>query len=178
MNKFYTEEIMPTPLGLPALFSGNVEGKNKDREIKIYFLTDFLSYQKELQAPHQFFSMKAQDLFLKMMTAMNLTSNQYQLGGINSCAPDCQKCQKNWQEEVVESAPQFLVTLGPSSTFLVLEETLSQVRGKVFNKTIKSSSGELLTKVISLLHPEFLLINPSMKRTAWLDMQLIMKSLN
>jgi uracil-DNA glycosylase family 4 len=66
-----------------------------------------------------------------------------------------------------------VVTLGAFASNLLLEgqERLSKIHGNFFPR---SFSDNFHTQIVPLFHPNFLLINPSMKKSAWMDMQKIM----
>ena len=84
---------------------------------------------------------------------------------------------KRFIEEVELFKPQFVISLGAVPTNLLLQkrERLSQVHGKFFPKGFKLSNGVTHNVLICpIFHPEFLLINPNMKRTAWMDLQKVM----
>ncbi len=163
VNNFFTEEIMPRSNGI-------ADRKQEDSisPLKILFLTDNSSYQNVLQSSEDFFSTEANCLFLKMIQAMGLSQNDYSVALINS--------SKDWKSLLVNSCPQIVALLGASTTLAILEgEKLSKVRGQIIPKTFYVQDKTHQTKVVSLFHPDFLLINPAMKRTAWIDLQLIMK---
>ena len=84
---------------------------------------------------------------------------------------------KLFLEEVELFKPQFVISLGAVPTNLLLQkrERLSQVHGKFFPRGFKLSSGMTHNVLICpIFHPEFLLINPNMKRTAWMDLKKVM----
>lgn len=77
--------------------------------------------------------------------------------------------------------PKFIVTLGAKATndLLGKKERLSKVHGKFFPREIKFKEGDVLAyEMMPLFHPDFLHINPNMKRSAWLDLQALQKKLN
>ena len=80
-------------------------------------------------------------------------------------------------KEIELFKPQFVIPLGAVPTNLLLEkrERLSQVHGKFFPRGFKLSNGTTHNVLVCpIFHPEFLLINPNMKRTAWMDLQKVM----
>jgi len=77
--------------------------------------------------------------------------------------------------------PKIIMTLGAMATNEILDkkERLTKVHGKLFPKTWKFKDNELVeTQIFPLFHPQFLVINPNMKRTAWLDLQKCMEFLS
>ena len=84
---------------------------------------------------------------------------------------------KSFLEEVELFKPKFVISLGAVPTNLLLQkrERLSQVHGKFFPRGFKLPNGKTHNVLICpIFHPEFLLINPNMKRTAWMDLQKVM----
>ena len=84
---------------------------------------------------------------------------------------------KLFLEEVELFKPEVVISLGAVSTNLLLQkrERLSQVHGKFFPRGFKLSNGMTHNVLICpIFHPEFLLINPNMKRAAWMDLQKVM----
>ena len=74
--------------------------------------------------------------------------------------------------------PSLVITLGSQAINAILASRmrLSDIHGKFYDlivtgKDAKSHSALLMP----LFHPEFLFMNPSMKGTAWIDMQEAMK---
>lgn len=87
-----------------------------------------------------------------------------------------------WSERIAAHLylmrPKVLVCLGAQATNLITrkKERLSQVHGKfVTLKFIFSDELDFSVQLFPIFHPEFLIINPNMKRTAWIDLQKIME---
>lgn len=136
--------------------------------VKVLFLVDNSSYRNLLKDDHELFTTEANSLFLKMIQAMNLGEKDYAVVSINP--------EDRWETLAIWARAKVLAPLGASATSLVLAgEKLSKVRGQIIPKTISSAEKTHLFKIVPLFHPDFLLINPAMKRTSWIDLQLIMK---
>lgn len=87
-----------------------------------------------------------------------------------------------WSERIAAHLyllkPQVLVSLGAQATNLISrkKERLTQVHGKfVTLKFLFSDEKSVSVQLFPIFHPEFLIINPNMKRTAWIDLQKIME---
>lgn len=73
--------------------------------------------------------------------------------------------------------PKLLLALGATATNMLLlrRERLSQIHGQIFTNELKFSDGhELNCFFMPIYHPDFLLINPNMKRATWEDMKQAM----
>jgi len=119
------------------------------------------------------FPFKTAELFSRMLAAMKLEDKEVliyptQLG------------QKDLSQEVMQVAgfyrPEIIVTLGATPTHKILkgQERLSQVHGEFFNRKIENIGTFI---VVPLFHPSIIETNQNMKKTAWSDMQKIMKQL-
>ena len=163
----------------------------KKEGVDILFLG---SYPKEdAQSPRCSFNKVERELLEKMAGAMSLKngfaiSRSLKLpveGKSNDLFEVVEKeeveNQEDWLklflEEIESFKPQFVISLGAVPTNLLLQkrERLSQVHGKFFPRGFKLSNGMTHNVLVCpIFHPEFLLINPNMKRTAWMDLQKVM----
>jgi DNA polymerase len=121
---------------------------------------------------------ESRDLLLKMILAMKLTPDEYSIKEIGGTISDFDLEEKKSllceiDAQLSQLSPQVVVTLGAQMTNLLLgnEERLSIIHGKFFPRLI---GDHFHTQIVPLFHPGLLLINPGMKRTAWMDMQRIM----
>jgi hypothetical protein len=155
---------------------------NQAKQPKVYFLVDKLSLEPLYHAPHPgfddlrfFFSEETSVLFSKMIHAMKLSSQDYAIGPINFLQAD----GMDYRFELAMLRPQMVMTLGATSTndLLNMLERLNNIHGKFFARKILSSEQPHEFLVMPLFNPEFLRINPSMKKTAWEDMQKAMKKI-
>lgn len=71
--------------------------------------------------------------------------------------------------------PEVIITLGAKATTAVLKtkDRLAQIHGQFFARN--TSVGEV--QVVPLFHPNIIETNQNMKKTAWIDMQKVMKYL-
>lgn len=157
-----------------------LENKSPDK-IRVMFVTEnFRSFEEispelkegfinELIAG---FPLKTAELFERMITAMKLTSEEVVLYPVEGV--------EDLSEEVMTIAaylkPEVIVTLGAKATQNILKgnDRLSVVHGQFFKRNI---DGVGSFQVVPLFHPSIIETNQNMKKTAWADMQKIMKFL-
>ncbi len=116
------------------------------------------------------------DLLGKMIQAMKINPNDYircpfensdQLSGEF----------KNIMGILFAFKPSLIIALGAVSTNILLgkKERLSRVHGKIFKRKIQFENNvEMTVQIMPLFHPDYLNINPNMKRAAWTDLQKAM----
>lgn len=120
------------------------------------------------------FPLQTAELFERMIKAMNLTSEEViilPLIGLDDkdCSSDVFKVAERFRPEVV-------ITLGSSATTGILKSSdrLSLIHGQFFSR---KHSDQSTFQVVPLFHPSIIETNQNMKKTAWSDMQKIMKYL-
>jgi len=107
----------------------------------------------------------------KMAHAMKLTEDEFKL--LEYPLEEGQKKLKGEIKELVKTLkPKVIITFGAAMTNFILDkqERLSKVHGKFFPKIYEGHQ----TQVVPVFHPGFLIINPNMKRSAWMDLQKVM----
>lgn len=120
------------------------------------------------------FPVKTAELFERMIMAMKLDPSEviiYPVEGTD---------ESDYSLEVMEIAsyfkPEVIITLGAKATQKILKsnDRLSLVHGQFFTR----KAGEKGTfQIVPLFHPSIIETNQNMKKTAWADMQKIMKHL-
>ena len=178
-----------------SLQSETLNKLNHSNGIKVLFVNDVLLDDEEqvdeqifdANASHTFvpqlktaFSLEVSELFARMIQAMQLSHSDFLISGT--------KIKKQSQEinflsqlynEILYFRPQIVITLGAIATQTLLDsrDRLAKVHGQIFHKKINGINDQefLDIKIMPLFHPELLLINPNMKKTAWIDMQKAMK---
>jgi uracil-DNA glycosylase family 4 len=89
-------------------------------------------------------------------------------GSNRPSASECQSCKPYWQKELELVRPGVIVTLGPDAYRLVTgdETPFEQIRGHAidFEKGVR---------LFPIYHPQYLLRNPSLKKTTFFDLQNI-----
>lgn len=120
------------------------------------------------------FPLKTAELFERMIAAMKLDSSEVIIFPIEGT--DEEDFSSNVMEIAAFYKPEMIVTLGAKATSKILKsaDRLSMVHGQFFNRRM-GESGEF--QVVPLFHPSIIETNQNMKKTAWADMQKIMKHL-
>ena len=119
------------------------------------------------------FPFKTAELFSRMLSAMKLEDEEVIIYPTMLNEADI-------SAEVMKIAgfyrPEIIVTLGANATHKILkgQERLAQVHGQFFNRKIEDIGNFI---VVPLFHPSIIETNQNMKKTAWADMQKIMKQL-
>lgn len=120
------------------------------------------------------FPLKTAELFERMILAMKLTPSEVIIFPVEGLD------EKDYSLEVMEVAafyrPEVVITLGAKATQRILKsnDRLSMIHGQFFSRKL----GELgSVQVVPLFHPSIIETNLNMKKTAWNDMQKIMKHL-
>lgn len=120
------------------------------------------------------------NLLGKMISAMKLAPEHFCRAFITK---DSDVSHEEWLGLLKQIPPHkeelIVVTLGALATNTVLQkkERLSRIHGKEFVINVSGSSRDQNLRVFPVFHPDILQINPNMKRSAWLDLQKVMKVL-
>jgi uracil-DNA glycosylase family 4 len=126
------------------------------------------------------FDLQASELFAKMIKAMKLEHWNFVISGTKV---KTEQDEKDYMpclfEEIAYFKPQMVITLGAVATQTLLKnkDRLAKIHGSILHKSIAIDDEIHSFQLMPLFHPELLLINPNMKKTAWLDMQKAMKEL-
>lgn len=116
---------------------------------------------------------KTAELFERMIVAMKLAPDEVLIYPIEHQGKDL-------SSEVMSIAatfkPEVMITLGALATNKVLKgnDRLTLIHGQFFTRSV-ARSGDF--QVVPLFHPSIIETNQNMKKTAWSDMQKIMKFL-
>lgn len=120
------------------------------------------------------FPVKTAELFERMISAMKLDPSEVIIFPVEGSD------EADYSDDVMTVAghfkPEVIITLGAKATNKILKsnDRLAQVHGQFFARKI----GDLGTfQVVPLFHPSIIETNQNMKKTAWADMQKIMKHL-
>lgn len=129
------------------------------------------------------FSGDGEDLLGKMIGAMKLSGSEFGRFPMDEALDDVSNLAQNLEEPsaatqlllnaIVLKRPKVVVSLGATVTNILLgkREKLSTIHGQFYEKRI----GDCVYSLMPLFHPDFLNINPNMKRTAWIDLQKVME---
>ncbi len=127
------------------------------------------------ERPKDFQDDSENDVLSRMIKAMNLSTGDFARIYIET---DNNDFQSLIFKDLRQLAPSVLVCLGAAATRLALMERkrLSQVHGEVFKRSfIFPNQDQVNIQIMPVFHPDFLVINPNMKRSAWIDLQKVMK---
>ncbi len=119
------------------------------------------------------FPLKTAEFFSRMIAAMKLVESEIII--YPTALGD-----KDLTNEALSVAafyrPEVILTLGanPSHKILKIQDRLSQIHGQFFHRKLSDETNFL---VVPLFHPSIIETNQNMKKTAWMDMQKIMKQL-
>ncbi|MGE3611539.1 MAG: uracil-DNA glycosylase family protein [Bacteriovoracaceae bacterium] len=119
------------------------------------------------------FPLKTAELFERMILAMKLKPSEV-------CLYPVETDDRDLSTEVMKIAaflrPQIIVTLGARATQKILkgQDRLTVIHGQFFNRKIDDVGN---FQIVPLFHPSIIETNQNMKKTAWSDMQKIMKHL-
>lgn len=151
------------------------------RELSVLFVGDYPKWE-EIRERNIFAGARG-ELLQKIIKAMQLQDHQYALTLAAKCPEPKNSdrnremskiCQANLVKEIVYLRPKIVVALGALATESLLEKKhrLSEVHGQFFQKIFKLE-GETPhnCQIVPIFHPDYLLINPKMKKNAWLDLQ-------
>ncbi len=119
------------------------------------------------------------DLLSKMIRAMQLGDLEYSRIFLSS---ETAEAQGEWYKilELLDGRMQIcIVPLGAKAcnTILGTKERLSKIHGQQFKFKVKGHKTNIDISVFPVFHPDFLQINPNMKRSAWIDLQKVMSHL-
>lgn len=120
------------------------------------------------------FPVKTAELFERMILAMKFSPEEVIILPVEGHAEN--DLSKEVMEVTAFFKPEVLITLGAKATHKILKsnDRLSLVHGQFFNRKLGE---EQTIQVVPLFHPSIIETNQNMKKTAWIDMQKIMKYL-
>ncbi|MBP5296635.1 MAG: hypothetical protein J6Y94_04810 [Bacteriovoracaceae bacterium] len=107
------------------------------------------------------------ELLTRMAAAMHLTAENFAIWPHSTAS-----C---WQDLAQHLRPKMVVALGSAAVEMLAgrRERLSQIHGSFLPLSYAGGSCVMMP----IFHPDFLLINPSMKRPVWQDLQKAMRFL-
>ena len=123
---------------------------------------------------------RAGQLLTKMIVAMGLDRDKVFIANVLKCRPpgnrdpapnEVDRCLPFLKRQVALIRPEILVALGGHAmkNLLQTEASVGRMRGRVHDY-----DG---TPLVVTYHPAFLLRSPDMKRAAWEDLQLVLRTL-
>lgn len=170
------EEHSPIKKTIPEPASeGHVKAIHKDALSLVLFVGD------------SFVDGNGEDLLGKMIQAMKLKPGEYNRVLFQEALENVNDLEKNLMspspetrellDQIKKFKPHIVVSLGATVTNILLgkREKLSTIHGQFIEKSLNSEKGDFSYQIMPIFHPDFLLINPNMKRTAWIDLQKVME---
>jgi hypothetical protein len=173
-----SSELKLDPQYLPIIFKDKSPSK-----VTVLFVTEKFRNWNEVSAELKSgfinelilgFPLKTAELFERMIQAMKLDPAEvivFPVEGTDEC---------DYSHNVMEVAafyrPEVIITLGAKATQKILKsnDRLTLVHGQFFNRSLNKREN---FQVVPLFHPSIIETNQNMKKTAWADMQKIMKHL-
>lgn len=180
---------------------------NETYKLKVFFVVDQVKCDPQsfgIGTDSRILDKERSDLLDKMIGAMKLEKNDYLIGSLLRCIVDTREieqtdrgfdassiiskmrenCYKKLIEDISMLRPKVVVSIGPiSSKFMTnSEEKLSAMHGKIFHrkidikKDVTTESFEF--NVVPIFGLDLLLINQSMKKTTWNDLQGVIRFLS
>ena len=109
---------------------------------------------------------KSNELLSRIIQAMKLKKDEFAL---------CQNPRDVFLN-MEDYLPLVIVSFGAIATNALLEskERLSKTHGKFIKKAFPYGTKTWICPIVPIFHPDFLTINPSMKRTTWHDLKQVM----
>lgn len=127
------------------------------------------------------------DLLGKMIVAMKLHPGEFNRVSFNEKLENVNDLAENLVvpstetvellEQIKKLKPSIVVSLGATVTNILLgrREKLSGIHGQFFERSVSLDNESYTYQLMPIFHPDFLVINPNMKRTAWIDLQKVME---
>lgn len=183
VNAFSSYETLKSSLKLQGELLDIVLGKKEAGQVKALFVSEkFRPWgESSVELKEGFinelivgFPLKTAELFERMIAAMKLTPSEVIIFPVEGSD------ETDFSGDVMSVAafygPEVIITLGAKATNKILKsnDRLAQVHGQFFARKI-ADIGTI--QVIPLFHPSIIETNQNMKKTAWADMQKIMKHL-
>lgn len=171
-NEIEIETLTQNEVSLKVPLHKDSITRNQDAKIKVLFIGD--TYQNE-----------GEDLLHKMILAMNLKSSEFERLPLDLKLEEILDLEanlitphssyENLLNVIREKSPEFVISLGATITNIILgrREKMSAIHGRFFDLEAQGWK----YKFMPIFHPDFLLINPNMKRTTWIDLQKVMEYL-
>lgn len=183
VTSFLSFESLKSELKLDEKFTHIVLSKKDQNKVKVLFVSEKFRSIEEVSSEMRGgfidelltgFSLKTAEFFERMILAMKLDSSEVIIFPIEGAD------ETDYSDNVMAIAafyqPEVIITLGAKATSKILKsnDRLSLVHGQFFTRKI----GEQISiQIVPLFHPSIIENNQNMKKTAWTDMQKIMKHL-
>lgn len=169
-------------LTLPSQFLDVIVKNKKPGKVQAIFVTETFRNWEEVEKDLKEglinellvgFPQKTAEFFERMILAMKLMPDEVLLYPVEFAG-------KDFSSEVITIAahfrPEVIITLGAKATQKILKvnDRLTLIHGQFFARELEDGHS---FQVVPLFHPSIIETNQNMKKTAWTDMQKIMKHL-
>ena len=147
--------------------------EKESKKLQVLFVYNYstdalaLSQEERSNAP-------SEQLLDRMISAMKMESDRFEKLVVESGEREV------FLKYLCDREVEIVVPMGAVATNLVLgkQERISMVHGKFFDKILTYKNNQVRQfKIVPVFNPEMILINPSMKRSTWMDLQKIMEHL-
>lgn len=181
------------PLGATRINAVPGEG-NVDAELM--FIGEGPGFDEDRQGRP--FVGRAGQLLDKMIAAMGLKREQVFIANIAKCHPmtdplhpekhgndrapnagEIACCRKYLEQQIAIICPKYIVALGGVSAKALISDakSLGALRGRFYDLSLDTIKLPRPVKILATFHPAALLRNPSWKKDAWVDLQMVMAEL-
>lgn len=183
VSLFSDSDALKNGLGLDSKILDIVLNNKTPQSVKAIFVSEKFRPWNEVESELKSgfinellvgFPLKTAELFERMIMAMKLIPEEVIIFPVEGLD------EADYSKDVMEIAafyrPEVIITLGAKATHKILKsnDRLSLVHGQFFNRKVGASDN---FQVVPLFHPSIIETNQNMKKTAWADMQKIMKHL-
>lgn len=119
-----------------------------------------------------------QDILSKMIKAMGFSIKEVAILFLPK--EDETNTQELLHRELAFYQTKWVISLGARAASLLIgrKERLNQIHGKIMEVEAIHGASSHQFELLPIFHPDYLQINPSMKKTAWEDLQVIMKRIS
>lgn len=162
-------------------FSSRLEMIKKSHSVKVVFVVSDFKLQNMEDRFHLCLEVEESKLLKKMIEAMKLSLDEV---WITACSASSDIFSKDESDRIIHSEilyfnPKVIITLGAIATHYFMQKNtrLSLVQSEYFSYSIEYKDKITDYSYMPMFHPEYLLINPNMKRKSWEGMQKLMERL-
>lgn len=152
-----------------VMLNGQEDLKALEEPLSVLVVTNYLKSEGDFSLSN------SSEMLLKMVTALNLPEEKVLI----SCSAMSEKLAEDFFRLVARYKPSTILCLGAMATNSLVKggKRLSKIQGKFHPRIFNINGKEYKTDVLPVFHPDFLIINPTMKRSAWKALQELMAKL-
>jgi hypothetical protein len=179
-RNFKSLDELQEVLGLSKSHQEIALKKKTPGEVRVLFVTEAFRSWESIQEDSADgflkevllgFPLKTAEFFSRMITAMKLDSSEVILYPVEV---EGEERPQDVMEVASFFKPEIMITLGAKASNLILKgnDRLNLIHGQFFQRSLGEKKQ---IQVVPLYHPSIIETNLNMKKTAWADMQKIMK---